>query len=203
VALLNEILVGRYNRFCQKLLSMKGPASLVQLRGEMGVEIPLFHGTENRYLEAWDLFGIAIGVVAQGVGNVGALRIRNPSGSNVVAVVTRALMQPQVVAADASSCYTGVIAVDLAGIVAVTGAFDGRGRKAPTCIVSRGTAVFPSSQITAQQQEASETAECLRSGDEIPVLPGSFFEVEGNATNTANTMTIWWRERFLEDSERA
>src|SRR5258708_40293223 len=87
MALFNEILVGRYNRFLQKLLAMKGGPPAPQLATEIGTNIQLFHGVENRYLEGWQRFGGQFSVPAAGVGNVGGFRFRNPAGNNVITAV--------------------------------------------------------------------------------------------------------------------
>jgi hypothetical protein len=50
----NEILTGRYNRFIQKLFSMKGPAPAPQLSSDIAMQMSFFNGVENRYLEGWD-----------------------------------------------------------------------------------------------------------------------------------------------------
>src|SRR6266851_4747570 len=57
MARFNEILVGRYNRSLQKLLSMKGQAVMPQLASELQPTFSFFSGAENRYLESWERFG--------------------------------------------------------------------------------------------------------------------------------------------------
>jgi hypothetical protein len=37
---------------------------------------------------------------------------------------------------------------------------------------------------------------------EFPLTPGQGIEFENLSTNTGCTFAFWWRERFLEDSER-
>src|SRR5438034_3476406 len=85
MARFNEILVGRYNRFVQKLLSMKGDAPVPQLASEFQPIIPTFSGVENRYLEGWDRFSITLSQTAVAAQTNG-LQFRNPAGSNVIAV---------------------------------------------------------------------------------------------------------------------
>src|SRR5260370_2123300 len=78
MARFNEILVGRYNRFLQRLLSMKGGPPAPQLASEiqpqMDVEaLPV----ELRFLLGWHLYQ---NTVSQGasVGNAAGVQIRNP-----------------------------------------------------------------------------------------------------------------------------
>ncbi len=92
MARFNEILVGRYNRMVQKLLSMKGTATLVTFSDEAMAVLPLFYGAENRYLEGWDRFGVAVGTAAGAAGNRTVWRLRNPTNSNVVTVVEKILI---------------------------------------------------------------------------------------------------------------
>src|SRR5260370_26890559 len=88
MARFNEILVGRYNRFLQRLLSMKGGPPAPQLASEiqpqMDVEaLPV----ELRFLLGWHLYQ---NTVSQGasVGNAAGVQIRNPLTSGAVAVIT-------------------------------------------------------------------------------------------------------------------
>src|SRR5437879_9618272 len=89
MAAFNEILSGRYNRFLQKLLQMKGGPPAAQLASEVGAQITLYHGSETMYLQGWELFGGGYDVGPQ-VGVASAVRLRNPGNSGVVGVVTKA-----------------------------------------------------------------------------------------------------------------
>ena len=53
----NEILSGRFNRFVQKHFSMKGREGMPTLAADLGMTMSFNSGSENRYLEGWDLFG--------------------------------------------------------------------------------------------------------------------------------------------------
>src|SRR5258707_13299714 len=88
MARFNEILVGRYNRFLQKLFSMKGGPPSAQLATEITPNLNLFNGIENRYLESWFRYGAAPGLAAVVGANPG-FRFRNPAGSNVIAMVEK------------------------------------------------------------------------------------------------------------------
>src|SRR5260370_34607702 len=86
MALHNEILVGRFNRFLQKHLGMKGHPPAPQLASDIGVSLNLHSDAENLYLEGWEAFGVNV-LQPASAGNVNELRLRNPTGSNVIAVV--------------------------------------------------------------------------------------------------------------------
>jgi hypothetical protein len=210
VALLNEILVGRYNRLVQKLLSLKGPASLVQLRGEMGVELPLFHGAENRYLEAWDLFGLVRSNAAPGVGFGSTVTLRNPLGSNVIAVVTAATGQEAASAFEVITLFrpgsAGAGGGDENTVLAAQG-WDGRGRPSSTLVISTNVGAAQVGRVGGVAiagiiGPTGLSNELLRPGDEIPLTPGTLLTLSAGNSNAAFTWRLWWRERFLEDSER-
>src|SRR5260370_24036738 len=84
----NEILVGRFNRFLQKFFRMKGGPPAPQRSGDIQVEVPLFSGVENRFLEGWHRF--AVGALAPAVvGQNSRARFINHLTSGVVAVIER------------------------------------------------------------------------------------------------------------------
>ena len=88
MARFNEILVGRFNRFLQRLLSMKGGPPAPQLASEiqpqMDVEaLPV----ELRFLLGWHLYQSTISQGAS-VGNLSGVQLRNPLTSGAVCVVT-------------------------------------------------------------------------------------------------------------------
>src|SRR6266481_932188 len=58
MAVYNEIGIGRWNRFIQKLTDIKGSPPARQLASEIVFHHGIFSGEENRYLESWDLFGV-------------------------------------------------------------------------------------------------------------------------------------------------
>src|SRR6266852_4829039 len=88
VAKYNEILVGRYNRYLQKLLGMKGQAHAPQLSSEISVNLQLFNGVETRYLEGWNRFSTSMNVAAVAALLSGA-QLRNPAASNVILVIEK------------------------------------------------------------------------------------------------------------------
>ncbi len=205
MARFNEILVGRYNRYLQKLLSMKGPASLVSLSDELSTVFPLFSGAENRWLEAWQKFGINFTVAAVAA-QVGAVRLRNPIGSNVVAVIERAWAFNATATVDQPLFQINKFSgADLAA----TGngqRFDARGIQASSLVASAGAAAAPSIGGGFCQGifAANQIFELITTDiDEIPLAPGDSFQMQSNVVNQEFRGCYLWRERFLEDSERA
>ncbi len=203
----NEILVGRYNRYLQKLFSMKGEAPAPQLASEISAHLLLFHGVENRNLEGWDRFGVIISAPAVAL-NQSAVRWRNPASSNVVAVFEKVLVQ---IGGGGSvvPCYLGGVAgADLAAAAAAGGRLDPRGRSAHTLILSLqnttpGAPTFGAQILQPGMAAFATTDLILEENQELPLLPNDAFQVVSNLVNNSLVVSAIWRERFLEDSERA
>jgi len=208
MARFNEILVGRYNRMLQKLLSMKGGPPCPQLATEIAPNISLFNGAENRYLEGWNRIGgriSALGVAA----NLSAGRLLNPAGSGVIAVVEKASVQ----ASAAASVQLTVERPAGAGfpLVGSQMPFDSRNQTLAgsavggVCLVQGknnnptlfGIIVGSFGLLTGTQLELIQT-----DIQEIPLLPGDSLDMTLSVVNTNIDVTYWWRERVLEESER-
>jgi hypothetical protein len=205
MARFNEILVGRYNRFLQKLMGMKGGPPSPQLASEITAALTLFNGVENRYLEQWDRFGInqlQAAVAAQ----TSRIQYRNPVGSNVIAVFEKLIVGSNV-AADQPTVNQGAATTDLATDATTSvQVLDPRGRTASTLRVSRQAAAGGGVGLAYLQLffAANVQVDVIFFEDqEIPLLPGQALQIASNNVNTALIVGAIWRERFLEDSERA
>ncbi len=201
----NEILVGRYNRLIQKLLSMKGTATLQTFSSEMQATISMFFGVENRYLELWDRFANGVLIAAGGLGISTGVRLRNPGGSNVISVVELCCVTNAVALADSCSLRFGATALDLAAVQpSGSSGLDSRGRAAPTLILSSGTASNLGRDFGKRSFVASGSADfILDENQEIPLLPGQAVEIDQVTANQQLAVSYVWRERLLEESERA
>ena len=203
MATFNEIQVGRFNRFLQKLLSMKGDAVMATLNPELQAQLTLLNGVENRYLEGWDRFGIVQTVNAVATFQ-SSVRVRNPTGSNVLATFEK-ITGTQGTAGNLQELSVGV-AGDLATIVTpINVFFDKRGRAAPSLIVSSDASGSSGSLNVIHRINVGASAPYdyqQNEDQEIPLLPGSCIQLS-SAVNSQIIATFWWRERFLEDSERS
>lgn len=208
MARFNEILVGRYNRSLQKLLSMKGEPPSPQLSSEIIPVLPIPVGVEYRFLETWTRFG-KVFTQAGAAGNISMVRLRNPASSNIVGVVEKITIAE----AAGDSPRLGVVAVAVDLTTSATGnRLDGRaGVSSSGLIFSGGTVAggFLSNPGTASWVGVISTAAgtttldaILTDDQELTVLPGDALHVEGSTANQAITVSIWWRERYLEESER-
>lgn len=210
MAVYNEILVGRFNRFIQKVFGMKGPPPARQLSGEITTVFPLPNGNENRYLEGW------VKAAARAETNAVAaqdsvVRFVNPLGSGAIVVVEKIVVVPNIPMSgflDFAYPAAGPF-VNLANLV--TGvAFDTRfkfnqsGTGGPASQVSWannipqiGLTCLPIAvSVALGDQEVVNTI-----NQEFPVLPGSAFQVRTATQNVDMAVGIMWRERAIEDSE--
>ena len=210
MALFNEILVGRFNRAVQKLFSMKGPAALSQVSSELQMNMNFGSGVENRYLEGWDRYAIAKQQAAVAA-NQSGLRYRNPAGSNVIAVFEKlAIRFANGQAATQVSIQSGTTSLDLATVIGTAGAgLDSRGRPASTLILSQQASAVTvpllagNNPVDAYNATGFLNVEAIiNEHQEIPLLPGQALQFVNDIVNTQLLVVAWWRERYLEDSER-
>jgi len=208
MAVYNEIGIGRWNRFIQKITDIKGSPPARQLMSEIGFVHQIFHGAENRYLESWDRFGLSfqVGAVAA---NESALQLRNPAGSNVIAVFEKVEIANVNAAASQFFVSSGPGA-DLA-VPQAPGTniwrLDPRGRLSPTLLLSTQNTTPAVASLLAQTgnvlMPANTTYDSIQDAiHEFPTLPGESMRIVCNNVNTALAVCLMWRERFLEPSER-
>lgn len=206
MARFNEILVGRYNRFLQKFLSMKGGPPAPQLASEMMATWSLFHGRENRYLEGWETFWITTLVGAVAAQN-SAVRLRNPTTANIIAVLERVSFWESVAdQATGLAIRHGVQATDFGTSVSLFNTrMDPRGRPSSALIMSKANNVAAGGNNPAQFPLPVTTLADLILTDvqEVVLAPGDAIDFITGAVNTLLFVNLLWRERFLEDSERA
>jgi len=203
MAKFNEILVGRYNRFLQKLLSMKGGPPASQLSTEISVNIGLFHGVENRYLEGWLRFGLNSSVTG-GAAQFAAIRWRNPANSNIVAVFEKLSIQGG--AADTPRLQYRTTGVDLTTVNVLGNVrLDPRGQPTSSLIQSQ-TVNYTAAILTVMQGNLSANNQnydfIVEENQELPVFPGDDLTLFSTTAATTLFASALWRERFLEDSER-
>ncbi len=166
--------------------------------------IAILNGVENRYLEGWDRFAVYTGITGVG-GQANGGELRNPVGSNVLAVIEKAAVT--MTNSDYPQLAYGLTNVDRANILGTTFArVDPRGRPAPTLIFSNGNAAGSGLVVKSQLAFTAATGGSgefiLFVDQEIPLLPGDAIMISGTALGLNINVSYLWRERFLEDSER-
>jgi hypothetical protein len=204
MALYNEILVGRFNRFFQKHLGMKGGPPAPQLSSDLQPALAVHSDDENLYLEGWESFALSV-LYAASVGNVNEFRLRNPNNSNVIALLEKVMVAT--VTVTRADVQYGQPGADLGtSQQANVRSIDSRGRPGSTLIAS-------SAQPAAQSQIGTNIwVTNINTGVPFDVifsdsqrfvlLPNSALQVSFNVANIASFVAVWWRERFLEEGER-
>ena len=206
----NEIQVGRYNRSLQKLLSLKGPASMNELSTTLQAVLAVFHSSENRYLEGWDLFGLTDSIAAVAAQQT-FYYLRNPAGSNVVAVVTDIFVLLSVAADSVNYRHRAGNDAPTAGSAGVSAqVIDPRSQRISSSLLNTGgTSAAPSLigqplRVISLPTAGDGRALLLNTPeDEIVLAPGTTIELVTGGQNDTMRVNFRWRERFLEDSERA
>lgn len=197
----NEILTGRHNRFFQKIFGMKGPASVAQLASDVQPVHPIFHGSENRYLESWNKFGVSV-VVGPSVGNNNAVRFRNPSNSGSIAVLEGfTYTNTQNDTCRVTRATTGV---DLTNQFLST-PLDTRFKTAggsSLILSSFSPGIELAFPVAYRGAPAVQPVDFLPSQTEWTILPGDCYHFNGFLVNSTAIFSFLWRERALEDSER-
>ncbi len=201
MAVYNEIGIGRWNRFIQKITDIKGSPPARQLASEIVFQHPIFSGQENRYLESWDRFGAGIVVGPIAAQNSG-FRLTNPTGSNVIIVVEKACVS--VATISTITFEYGTVGAQLSN-AAVTIPMETRGRTASTGKLSFNVAALSTLNVVTQlQANVNVPYDFIQDViQEVSVPPGSSVQMDtGGTVNIQLSASFWWRERFLEPAER-
>lgn len=176
---------------------------MAQLASEMQPVMPFFSGVENRFLESWDRFGFAI-VGAATVGQTDGVRLRNPTGSGVVAVLEK--MRVSSALQQEIDVSVGPAAADLT-TASFGGSVEARQRARSTSVpsssvASPGALLNIIDRVGVPGATAFAEVELINTVDqELQILPGWGLQVQ-STLNNANLSVSWlWRERALEDSE--
>ena len=216
MAKFNEILAGRYNRMLQKLFQLKGGPPASQLASEVMPVFALFGGNENRAIESWNQYAAFVSQPAVAA-NQGAIRMRNPVGSNVIAVVTKVMFKMAAAQSDNFNMTFGIVGTDLSTIVtAFPTAGSGVGRLdprqnalAPTLILSNQSTGAVAPGLTTGFNMASIPAfqsinfldYIVTDSQEFTIAPGDALQMTNQNVNSQITVNLMWRERSLEESE--
>lgn len=198
-----SVYIYKLSQWLEKKFNAKGGSVITDLEQGARCVLPLNIGNEDRYTQGWNRFSIFLnisGVSAQ----FGRVRMRQPVGSNVIAIIERLYCWTLTAAADQPILTYGAATTDLANIPSLTfTAFDPRGNPQPTSIVSfNQQASGGSSRIQLAYTGANIVVEyVLNANNEITLLPGNVVDVQSNVANQQLSVGLIWRERALEPSE--
>jgi len=206
MAIFNEILSGRFNRALQKLFAIKGSPPVRQLGGEVMPVVQIFYGAENRFLETWDRFAFAIRNAAVAA-VISTIKIRNPVGSNVIAIfekimVSAGSLDAQIQLQGGTDQTDGATPTPMVAVQNL----DNRSNRVSTLIASRSGAAAPPSQVSygITGLNANTPYDFVGTDiQELTLLPGRCLQLVTSVANTDIAGTFWWRERLLEESERS
>ena len=204
MALFNEILVGRLNRWVQKFYAIKsGTASLTQLLPTVQTVNIVQSGVEDRYLQGWARYMFTATQAAVAAAN-SIVQLRNPTTSGVVAVIEKLNIMPGA----ASLTQVQIInqQTDAATLLTMTAnRIDRRTNPAPSCIPSSGSVGAPGAigqAIFRMSLALNSNAEFIAHADqELTILPGDTCVALCELVNTQVSVAFMWRERPLESSE--
>lgn len=209
MAKFNEILAPRFNRYLQRYLNMKGGPPSPTLSGDItaGFEIEAVPA-ELRYLVGWKRFvnsAATLGVATQNVN----VRIRNPVGSNVIAVFEKIVFSITTGVAGRVNWNMQIPGTDTTNTFA-SSKFDNRQEGALgvgstlTFTSGQNVAVFPLTLgVVFLPLNTPYDFIQASQNQEISLAPGSTWEfttlpADGNGL----FFTCIWRERLLEEGER-
>lgn len=200
----SSIYVARLNRFVERIFNVKGGPAVLDIDPTVHFEVQFKSGTEDRYLQGWERFAVNLSVTG-GAAQTGAIQLRNPLGSNVLAVVEKVMITALTVADTPTLQRSGPNTADLTTVVGLTNnrVPDSRGRSTPTLIASTSTNATGTGLSMARASLAINANYDYIVGEdqELPLLPDNAISIISN-TAAAQLMTSWWwRERGLETSE--
>lgn len=203
----NEILAGRYNRGLQKLFQMKGGPPVPQLGSDISatIDVDTMLALENRILMSVRSFSRSATIPAGGAGNRSAYRLRNPSNSNVVAIIEKVSFwgtladqpfltrgpQPTTDYGTSDAGNNSIRDVRMGPINSVLVASSKN---------NDGTiAGFAELEVAFGANGSADGI--LYENQEIVVGPNDQVSIFSNVLNQALNFTLMWRERAIEESE--
>jgi hypothetical protein len=201
----NEILTGRYNRFVQKLLGMKGRPPAPQLSGDVQLSLQLFSGIENRFLEQWGRqSATAVAPVSAALASGGSLR--NPPTSNVLAVLEKVSVATTGAAEEIDLSMAATIN-DLATAFATIPLDTRQPAASQSPLIastnSNATGAAALAPIARVLILPNVTYDFIADTDQQFVLtPGNAVRLTSTVANQNMLVTFWWRERPMEEGEK-
>jgi len=130
--------------------------------------------------------------------------LRNPASSNVIAVVEKIFFSN----ANADNPFFNYEALQTADFAATPtrAGLDTRHNPLPNLVVSFESNAIGLTGITLWQAQllASYQADVILTEDQqLTLLPGAALSFSQTIVNLPFQLFVWWRERYLEESERA
>lgn len=200
---MRSVNLGRWSRYVERYFNIKGGGGLYDVEQTLRLGLLFQSGAEDRYLQGWNRFAVVASQTAVAA-QFARTRIRNPVGSNVIAVLEQICYFSTTATADTPFVTYGAATTDLTTLIGLTFTrMDPRGSPQPTSIVSTNQQAAGGQALLQRGiTGANVNVDYINSTDQqIPILPGQVVDVQANTANTASTVTFIWRERALEASE--
>lgn len=203
MAKFNEILVGRFNRFLQRFLSMKGGPPAAQLATEITpqIEMDSAENLENRFPMGWRSWSGFLNSPAS-VGNNSSGRMNNPQGSNTLVVIEKISFGCTLT--DTPQVTKGPInGGNLAGTVSGSNRDARMGASGSVVLLSQAGQVGVVGTVIWLGQVPGKASidVILYQNEEIVLMPGDVLTCFSGVVNQAIFFSFQWRERALEEGE--
>jgi hypothetical protein len=207
MARFNEILTGRYNRYLQKLLQMKGGPPAAQLATEITPNFDIEHTpVETRILMGFERFWFAANA-GPSPGVISAFQIQNLGATGMVAIIESLIVSVGVASEIDMSISFGNPAA-LTNAFASTrqdsrGIAQSTGTGTPIIVSSFGGAIgqLPIG-IGGIQLAANTPFQWIQDTDQqIMLAPSTAIRIQTLVVNDLLIVQGIFRQRFLEDSE--
>lgn len=197
------IYVARISQWIEKRFSAKGGNVITDIDQSAVVQLPWESGVEDLYLKGWNRYIASFAVTAVAAQFSRAL-LRNPTGSNVIAVVESLWLNPST-AVD----YTLENSQPDLATVQAPGTqlrrLDARsGFTDATCVVSsdNNATQFPGSANVIMRRGINSFPEVfVNATQQWTLLPKDGLWIVSDVVNTNLQANVQWRERALEQSE--
>lgn len=202
---LNEIQEGRFNRFLQKFLAIKGTAPSPTLSTDISLHFSINLLPDVWVLQDWQPFVFAPNPTAS-AGNFQRAEVRNPKTSNVIALIYRASINTAG-ASDAYSLIQFQNATTDQGTVTIANQLDRRGKPNSAMVVSHNNGAAPVAPGGGQanyyvtNSVTNTGKDFLLPGEFLILAPGDAWVLQDTALATGANMSFVWIERGLGDSE--
>lgn len=195
--------VSRISQWIEKRYNAKGGNVITDVDPSAIVQLPVLIGVEERYGQGWNTYNGSTDVAAVAA-QFSRTLLRNPKGSNVLAVVEQ-------IFSTLPFDYTMENGQPDLANVQPAGTFlrrlDSRsGFTDSTCVLSSDTnaTAIPGAANVLMKYFGTGTAvvqAIVTVNQEIPILPGDGLWFVSDAVNTRIAINLRWRERALEQSE--
>lgn len=200
---MRSINLGRWSRRVERYFNMKGGGGLMDVETSIRAILPIFTGVEDIYLEGWNRFSGAASVAANAANN-GAVRLRNPTGSNAVIVIEQLLVSNAVATNSFFNVQQGLTNVDLTTT--------STGFRNDARYTANSVGVISSQNVTPANLGSGNAMLSVGANilgrdlivyhdTQFTLLPGDAIQIVDNTQNEQVVVNFRWRERSLEASE--